>query len=199
MRHDRRISTAAAVFAAAVMATGCSQSTPADDTAQAPADQAAAVSGGEVTGVASDSAQYLLVQTAPSIRYEDGSLTLESVHDMTVYFTDRPERVAGYLPTSEQIGFWDEGEDSFADDPPNADLVIGAGDDLIQAVVVLTNPRVTNGDLTYDVEVVGGEIPASGGQSALFIDVVGDPLTPVSVAGVSRRTSRRTARRVSRR
>ncbi|MBY8977655.1 hypothetical protein KHP62_17715 [Rhodobacteraceae bacterium NNCM2] len=29
--------------------------------------------------------------------------------------------------------------------------------------------------------------------------VVGRPLTPVSVAGVSRRTSRRTARRVSRR
>lgn len=51
----------------------------------------------------------------------------------------------------------------------------------------------------YDVEILEGEMPSSAVPSALFIDIVGHPLTPLSVAGVARRTRRRTARRVARR
>jgi hypothetical protein len=40
-----------------------------------------------------------------------------------------------------------------------------------------------------------GEMPAEGGPSALFIDVIGRPATPVSAAGMHRRTRRRTRRR----
>ena len=42
-------------------------------------------------------------------------------------------------------------------------------------------------------------MPSSSGSSALFIDIVGRPLTPLAVAGVARRATRRTARRVARR
>ena len=62
-------------------------------------------------------------------------------------------------------------------------------------VVVLRNPRLDGADLVYDVDVLDGKKTASGKASALFIDVIGRPLTPLSVAGVARRSARRTVRR----
>jgi hypothetical protein len=36
-------------------------------------------------------------------------------------------------------------------------------------------------------------MPASGGPASLFIDIIGMPLTPMSYAGVARRTAYRRA------
>ena len=48
---------------------------------------------------------------------------------------------------------------------------------------------------TYDIKLLDGDIPDFSGRASLFIDPVGMPLTPVSVAGVSRRVARRTVAR----
>jgi len=139
---------------------------------------------------------YLFVQTAPTMLYEDGVLVLEAVNDMTVYFSDRPERIAGWMSTTEFLDEWGDGDQSFASDPPNADLSILTDEVAIEAVVVLNNPRLIAGDLLYDVEILGGEIPAFAGPASLFIDIIGAPLTPMSIAGVARRSRRRTIRRM---
>lgn len=44
--------------------------------------------------------------------------------------------------------------------------------------------------LTYKIEVLEGTLPAKAGPWALFIDPVGSPLSPVSVAGVRCRERR---------
>jgi hypothetical protein len=44
------------------------------------------------------------------------------------------------------------------------------------------------------VVILDGEMPAEGGPSALFIDVIGRPLSPVSVAGMHRRDRRQDRR-----
>ncbi len=116
---------------------------------------------------------------------------------MTLYFSDRPERITGYMTTAEHVQSWASGDDSFASDPPNTDLSILHGEESLEIVVVLANPRFSDGDLIYDVKILEGELPSSAGPSALFIDSVGHPLTPVSVAGVARGTSHRTSRRVA--
>jgi hypothetical protein len=54
-------------------------------------------------------------------------------------------------------------------------------------VVELKDPKLDGVDLTYTVEILDGEMPASGGPNSLFIDVIGRPLSPVSVCGVRRR------------
>jgi hypothetical protein len=54
------------------------------------------------------------------------------------------------------------------------------------AVVLLVDPRLAGDTLTYTVEVLEGEVPASSGPCSLFIDTFGRPLSPVSVAGVNR-------------
>lgn len=141
----------------------------------------------------------LFVQSAGRMSYANGRLMLEETAPTTLLFSDRPERITGHIPTEEFVDSWDQGENSFASDPPNAVLSIFHPDEVNDVVVVLKKPSYTDGSMTYDVEILDGDMPAAGGPSALFIDVIGRPLSPVSLAGVRRREMRRTGRRVGRR
>ena len=108
-------------------------------------------------------------------------------------FSDRPDRVTGHEPTEDFVDDWDKGDDSFKSNPPNATLSILTGPEPQEIVLVLKSPRLDKGDLLYDVEILDGPQKASGDASSLFIDTIGRPLTPVSVAGVHRRHRRRRA------
>jgi hypothetical protein len=76
-------------------------------------------------GLAADSAldkdkkvPMLFVQTAKGATLVNGKLTLTGVSPLTVYFSDRPTRVAGHIATSEMVPLWSEGKDSFLKEPP---------------------------------------------------------------------------------
>jgi hypothetical protein len=118
-------------------------------------------------------------------------LTLTGVSPATVFFADRPERIAGNMRTADFVPFWSKGKDSFLKDPPNADISIVEGNQLRQVVAVLESPELKGDDLTYTVKVLKGELPAKAADVSVFIDIIGMPLTPVSYAGVARRTYRR--------
>jgi hypothetical protein len=64
---------------------------------------------------------------------------------------------------------------------------------LRQTVVVLREPVLIGADLHYRVKIIDGDMPVLGANVSVFIDVVGMPLTPLSVAGVHRRVFRRAA------
>lgn len=135
----------------------------------------------------------LFVQTAKSMTYDaaGGKLTLEGISPITLFFSDRPERIAGNMQTVVFVPFWAHGKNSFLHDAPNADVSILEGDKLRQIVVVLQDPTLESDRLTYTTRVLHGDMPATGADVSLFIDVVGMPVTPVSVAGVGRRSYRR--------
>jgi hypothetical protein len=142
--------------------------------------------------------EYLYVQTAHAVTFKGNKMTLHGVSPTTLFFSDRPERIAGHGTTEELVGEWSEGKDSFAKDPPNATLSILESDDdeeIDNIVVVLRNPQLKGSQLTYTVKVIDGKVPSHGGANALFIDIIGRPLTPLSYAGVARRTRRRVVRR----
>lgn len=140
--------------------------------------------------------EYLFVQSAQGVTLENGVLTLKSVAHMTVYFSDRPERISGHTPTEAFVSEWGVGEDNFQSNPPNAALsILTNNKEPEEIVLTIRNPRIEKGDLIYDVDVLEGNTTASGGGSSLFIDVIGRPLTPVSLAGRRRRTRRRVIRR----
>ena len=145
----------------------------------------------EESNDATNAPEFLLVQNAESVILEDGQLRLVGVSPNTLYFSDRPDRIVGRLMTQEYVDYWGHGENSFESDPPNAVLSILDTPEPQDIVVVLREPRLEGEDLVYNVEVLDGNSIATGGPSSLFIDVVGMPLTPVSVAGVSRRVVRR--------
>ena len=151
------------------------------------------------TGTQADEFEALYAQTAAGMAYEEGRLMLDGIGATTLYFSDRPQRITGHIPTDEFFDTWGEGDNSFADDPPNAVLSIFSEDEVNDVVVVLKDPALDGDQMSYQVEILDGEIPASGGASSLFIDMIGRPLSPVSVAGVHRRGRRRERRRIRRR
>jgi hypothetical protein len=141
-------------------------------------------------------ADFLFVQNAKGMLYDKakGRLTLTDVSPVTIFFTDRPERIAGNMPTRVFVPFWSEGKDSFAKDNPNANLSILEKDKAVADIVVtIARPAYKDGNLSYDVKILEGAIPAKGGPVSLFIDIIGMPLTPVSYAGMARRTAYRRA------
>ncbi len=141
-------------------------------------------------------AQLLFVQNAQGFEVAaDGrTLTLKGLSPTTLFFSDRPVRIAGHYLTAEYLQFWKAGPDSFLKDPPNATLSVfeKGKDELSDVVVTLRNPRINGNDLSYDITVISGTLPKSSGPASLFIDIIGLPFTPLSFAGVARRTAYRT-------
>ena len=124
-------------------------------------------------------------------------MTLVGASPSTMYFSDRPERVVGHMTTEQFVEEWNEGTDCFASDPPNAVLsfVEPGADTPSDVVVVLRVPAIGKDAITYAVEVLDGELPTNAGACTLFIDPLGRPLSPASVAGMHRRDRRRMRRR----
>ena len=137
--------------------------------------------------------QSMFVQTANAITSDGMTLTLKDVTPSTLYFSDRPKRIVGHMTTVDFVDLWAEGDNSFEEDPPNAVLAfLEAGYEAPEdAVVVIQQPRLENGHLSYSIKTLDGTVPTQAGPVTLFIDPFGRPLSPVSVCGVRRRERRR--------
>ncbi len=120
-------------------------------------------------------------------------LTLAGVSPATLYFSDRPERVVGHMTNEQFVEGWSLGDNNFAADPPNAVLsYIDAGENRPEdCVVVLSDPKIGADSIGYKYQLLEGSVPESSGACTLFIDPLGRPLSPVSVAGMRRRQRRR--------
>jgi hypothetical protein len=135
----------------------------------------------------------MFVQVARNMTSDGGKVTFHGLSPATLYFSDRPQRVAGHLTAQQFVDEWDKGENSFAADPPNAVIAfLEEGDEAPEdAIVVLKDPRLDGDDITYGYEVLEGAVPAKGESVSVFIDPFGRPLSPVSLAGMNRRARRR--------
>jgi len=121
--------------------------------------------------------QLMFVQTAEDLKADDKTLRLVNVGQQTLYFSDRPVRLAGHLPMPAYMEEWTAGAgpDNFASDPPNATLsVLEPGrDENTVAVVEISDPVVDGNDLVYSYQMIEGTMPEVGGATALFIDWIG--------------------------
>jgi hypothetical protein len=140
-----------------------------------------------------DQIEALFVQSAHRLTTNNGSVTFHGLAHSTLFFADRPQRVVGHLSSRKFVDQWGEGEDSFADDSPNAVVSFLEDGDTVPEEVTMTisYPQLDGDSLTYKVDVLDGTLPASAGPCSLFIDPIGRPLSPMSVAGVRRRQRRR--------
>jgi hypothetical protein len=131
--------------------------------------------------------KFLAIQTAQSgtlsqINATAYTLELRNISDKTILFSDRPDRIVTSQSTSDFIGNWSQGEDSFAADPPNAVLVLDEEVEQRQqeiAVIELFNPEYDSGanTLRYDITAENAtatsslmELPSQFVQSTLIID-----------------------------
>ncbi|MBX3029435.1 MAG: hypothetical protein KF809_04710 [Chloroflexi bacterium] len=113
---------------------------------------------------------WLYIQTAESATFDGTTLTLGNASPTVVAFTDRPERTVRPGPLTDLVAHWGDGENSFAADPPQAGLTSIVDGGLQTAVVELSEPQLDGTTLTYQVRVLEGDVPETGGQSSLVID-----------------------------
>jgi hypothetical protein len=121
----------------------------------------------------------MFLQIANDIRVDAGAQTLRLVNvgQQTLYFADRPERIAGHIKMADFLTEWTSkaGANNFGSDPPNATLSVfepGKPNDTL-AVVKISNPKVEGTDLVYNYKLIEGTLPATGGATSLFIDWIG--------------------------
>lgn len=123
--------------------------------------------------------QLMFVQSADDLKVDFAKSTfrLVKVNQQTLYFSDRPERIAGHMKMDQYLAEWAkaEGADNFSSDPPNAILSVyePGKDNNIVVVVKISHPVVDGNDLVYSYKVIKGTVPANGGATALFIDSIG--------------------------
>jgi hypothetical protein len=137
----------------------------------------------------------LIVLNSQGASLANGKLTLTGIAPNSIVFADRPVRAAGHDLTAHIIEDWATGSDNFAKDPPNA-TVSGFSKDgatVRDAVVVLKAPKLEGDTLTFEVDVLEGDLEGVDGPASVFIDIIGRPWTPMSFAGVARRTAWRGA------
>ncbi|HVH92536.1 MAG TPA: hypothetical protein VM783_14250, partial [Candidatus Acidoferrum sp.] len=121
--------------------------------------------------------QLMFVQTAEDLKADSKTLRLVNVGQQTLYFSDRPVRIAGHLTMPAYMDEWKAGEgpDDFASDPPNATLSVyepGSHENKM-VVVEISHPVIEGKDMVYDYRLIEGTMPKAGGATALFIDWVG--------------------------
>ena len=70
--------------------------------------------------------QLMFVQTADDLKADGKTLRLVNVGQQTLYFSDRPVRLAGHMPMAAYIDEWkpSAGPDNFGANPPNATLSV---------------------------------------------------------------------------
>jgi hypothetical protein len=159
--------------------------------AQAPTTAAPSTSPSGKSSVKLEMVPSLFVMNARGASLQGQSLTLAGVSPTSIVFADRPVRAAGHLPTEALLEEWTTGD--FAKDPPNATVSVLSKDGASahDVVVELRNPRLEGDRLTFDVRVLEGELTSADGPASVFVDIIGMPWTPLSFAGVARRSARR--------
>jgi hypothetical protein len=137
----------------------------------------------------------LIVFNSKGATLQSGKLVLTGIAPNSIVFADRPVRSAGHELTSRIVEDWGSGSDNFAKDPPNATISVFQkdGSGVRDAVIVLKSPKIEGENLAFDVDVLEGDIKGADGPASVFIDIIGMPFTPLSAAGVARRTAYRGA------
>jgi hypothetical protein len=120
----------------------------------------------------------LIVMNARGASLQGGKLTLAGVAPNSIVFADRPVRAAGHSLLIDLLEEWspsNDSDESFAKDPPNATVSVFStdGSKVRDTVVVLKTAKLEGDRLTFDVDVLEGELAGGDGPAALFIDRFG--------------------------
>lgn len=134
---------------------------------------------GKTSSTSSQAPQFMFVQSAEDLKVDPANSTfrLVNVNKQTLYFTDRPKRIAGNITMPAYLDEWTAGEgpDNFSNDPPNATLSVyepGHADNSL-TVVEISHPLIDGNDLVYKYKLLDGTMPDAGGATSLFIDWIG--------------------------
>lgn len=129
-----------------------------------------------------------IVLNAHGAQLAGQKLTLQGISTNAIVFADRPVRAAGHVLLKDLLEEWSAAaQDSFAKEAPTATVSVQSKvkGGVADAVVVLRAPKLDGANLTFDVQVLEGDLAGADGAASVFIDITNVP--------VAHRTGRRTA------
>lgn len=120
----------------------------------------------------------MFVLNARAAKLQDNKLILEGIAPSVIVFADRPVRSAGHAMLPHVLEEWTlKAPNSFAKDPPNATISVlnKAKASVVDAVVTLKSPKLEGDRLTFDVDVLEGDLAGGDGGASVFMDLVNLP------------------------
>ena len=118
----------------------------------------------------SDNLFWLYVIQSEQGHIGDGRIYFEKTGKNLLYFSDRPNRLAGKAPIETLSKKWAHGENNFAENPPNAVLVTSGSHEKSETVIELLDVELEQQRISFRYKVILGELPSSFGENSLFID-----------------------------
>lgn len=121
----------------------------------------------------------MFVLNARGAKLQDNKLILEGIAPSVIVFADRPVRSAGHAMLPHVLEEWTlKAPNSFAKDPPNATVSVlnKAKASVVDAVVTLKSPKLEGDKLTFDVDVLEGDLAGADGGASVFMDLVNLPV-----------------------
>src|SRR6266576_5061055 len=101
--------------------------------------------------------QLMFVQTADDLKADGNTLRLVNVGQQTLYFSERPARVAGHLTMPAYLDEWKAGEgpDNFSSDPPNATISVyeSGNHENTLAAVKISHPEIDGTALVHNYKL----------------------------------------------
>ncbi len=113
--------------------------------------------------------KYLFVLSADSGKIDGERLTLNGVKSV-IYFSDRPQRIAGQMTLKKFVNVWSESNGGMKKDPPNAISDVIESGDSISFSLELSPPTIQDSQIKFTIK--GTDEPEFGdfGPASLFID-----------------------------
>ena len=111
--------------------------------------------------------QYMFVRIADDVKVDASAKTfrLVNVNQKTLYFSDRPIRIAGHFKMDALLKEWTAkaGKDDFGQHPPNGVLSVyeQGQPDSTTAVVEITQPKIDGSDLVNNYKRIEGSLPVA--------------------------------------
>lgn len=113
--------------------------------------------------------KYLYTIAAKNGTFDGQTLTLTEV-PYVIYFSDAPKRDVGNVSLSQFVTIWKESASDPSTESPNAILSIYSPEGDLSVVVELSDLSVSGDQVSFNVKVLKGSMPATFGYSSLFID-----------------------------
>jgi hypothetical protein len=117
----------------------------------------------------------LIVLSAQGVTLTGNKLVLHDLTPNATLFADRPVRAAGHALVSHLLDEWRAAKaQGFATSPPNATVsaLVKSKGEVTSAVMVLQSPRLEGDTLSFDIQLLQGNLAGADGPAAVFIDLV---------------------------
>jgi hypothetical protein len=123
-------------------------------------------------------ATYLFVMHSKDGYIKGDELFLNNVFQNTVYFSDRPYRIAGHMDTEKFLSTWGEGgDDAFNKNFPNIVISFKKDGKYVDMTLEVSNPAFDGDDVTFKIDnVLESDVKVEDGKKikfkypSLFID-----------------------------